>query len=111
MKFKARLGGDRRNVRKHLTKMLKRTLIVCGICGILWSPLAAWALDGNETWRDLSPKEREHIQRNYRRWQNLSPRDKEHLRDEWDRWQNLPRNRRDQLKRRYEDLHRRNSDD
>jgi len=70
-------------------------------------PISGWALDGEERWRNLSPKERENIQRNYRHWQKLPPKDKDHLREEWNRWQNLPQDRRDQLKNRYEDLRRR----
>ena len=74
---------------------------------LLLQPLSSWALDGGDNWRNLSPKERENVQKNYRRWQNLPPQDKEHLREEWDRWQNLPKDRRDQLKNRYDDLRRR----
>jgi hypothetical protein len=86
--------------------MLKKACAALALGLLLLQPLSGWALDG-DNWRNLSPKERENIQKNYRRWQNLPPQDKEHLREEWDRWQNLPKGRRDQLKNRYDDLRRR----
>lgn len=69
-------------------------------------PLTSFAANGGDSWRKLSPKDKEQIQQNYQRWQNLSPRDKDHLREEWNRWQSLPQDRREQLKRRYEDMRR-----
>lgn len=62
---------------------------------------AAWA--ANDDWRNLSPKEKERVLRNYQRWQSLPSQDKEHLREEWNRWQRLPEDRRDRLKQRYND--------
>ena len=90
-----------------ITTMLKKACAALALGLLLLQPLSGWALDGGDNWRNLSPKERENIQKNYRRWQNLPPQDKEHLREEWDRWQNLPKDRRDQLKNRYDDLRRR----
>ena len=87
--------------------MFKKATAALALGLFLVQPLSAWALDGSDKWQNLSPKERENIQKNYRRWQNLPPQDKEHLREEWDRWQNLPKDRRDQLRNRYEDLRRR----
>jgi Protein of unknown function (DUF3106) len=60
-----------------------------------------WA--ANEDWRNLSPREKDRVLRNYQRWQDLPPRDKEHLREEWNRWQNLPKDRRDRLKQRFDE--------
>jgi hypothetical protein len=92
---------------KITIKMCKRAgaALILGL--FLLQPISGWAFADEESWRNLSPKERENIQRNYRHWQNLAPKDKEHLREEWDRWQNLPQDRRDQLRDRYEDLRRR----
>ena len=86
--------------------MFKKAAAALALGFVLLQPFSGWAL-GSDNWGNLSPKERENIQKNYRRWQNLPPQDKEHLREEWDRWQNLPKDRRDQLKNRYEDMRRR----
>jgi hypothetical protein len=91
-------------------RMVKRTLLAFGFCMFLMSPNFGWARDGGDNWRNLSPKEKDNVLRNYQRWQNLPPRDKEHLREEWNHWQNLPQDRRDQLKRRYEDQRHRPND-
>ena len=93
--------------RKITITMLKKACAALALGLLLLQPLSGWARDGGDNWRNLSPKERENIQKNYQRWQNLPPQDKEHLREEWDRWQNLPKDRRDQLKNRYDDLRRR----
>ena len=84
--------------------MLKRTLSATVLCSLLSLPVAGWALDGADSWRNLTPKEKENVQRNYQRWQNLPPKDKERLREDWNRWQNLPQDRRDKLRRQYNDL-------
>jgi hypothetical protein len=97
-----------RNIFTAIFKKAGATLVL-GL--FLLQPVSAWARDGSDTWRNLSPRERENIQRNYQHWQNLAPKDKEHLREEWNRWQNLPQDRRDQLKNRYEDLRRRQRKD
>ncbi|MGH7824406.1 MAG: DUF3106 domain-containing protein [Candidatus Binatia bacterium] len=78
---------------------------------VLCFPISAWAADSGERWRNLSPKEKENVRRNYQRWQNLPSQDKERLREEWNRWQNLPQDRRDKLRQRYDDLQRRDSRD
>jgi uncharacterized protein DUF3106 len=76
---------------------------------IIWAlGLLVWLAAGNASaadndWRNLSPKEKDRIQRNYQRWQNLPSQDKEHLREEWNRWQRLPQDRRDRLKQRYDE--------
>jgi Protein of unknown function (DUF3106) len=97
------MTGERRTT----ISMFKKISVVLSLCLFLLQPHSGWAADGGDNWRNLSPKERENIQRNYRRWQSLPPRDKEYLREEWNRWQNLPQDRRDQLKNRYEDMRRR----
>ena len=85
----------------------KRALASFGLCLFLLLPSSGWARDAGDSWRSLSPREKENVLRNYQRWQNLPPQDKEHLREEWNRWQNLPQDRRDQLKQRYEEQRRR----
>lgn len=85
--------------------MLKKNLTTLLFCLLLLQPLASWALDGGNNWRNLSPQERENVIRNYQRWQHLSPRDKDYLREEWNRWQSLPEDRRDKLRRRYDELY------
>ena len=90
---------------------LKNLIAALSLCLFVLQPMFGWALDDGDKWRNLSPRERENVLKNYRRWQNLPPQDKEHLREQWDRWQNLPKDRRDQLKNRYEDLRRRKNKD
>ncbi len=67
-------------------------------------PSLTWALDGGDNWRNLSPKERENVLRNYQRWQRLPPKDKEYLREEWDHWRSLPPDQQDRLRKRYDQL-------
>lgn len=86
---------------------LKNIPAALGLAFILLQPMFGWAAADGERWRNLSPRERENVLKNYRRWKNLPPQDKEHLREEWDRWQNLPKDRREQLRDRYEDMRRR----
>jgi hypothetical protein len=62
-------------------------------------------------WRNLSPKEKDRIQRNYQRWEKLPPQDKDHLRDEWHRYQRLPQDERERIKQRYDDDRRRRHND
>jgi hypothetical protein len=71
---------------------------------LLLAGQAGWAAD--DGWRNLSPREKDRVLRNYQRWQNLPSQDKEHLREEWNRWQRLPEERRDRLKQRYNDQRR-----
>ncbi|HTN69889.1 MAG TPA: DUF3106 domain-containing protein [Methylomirabilota bacterium] len=87
--------------------MLRRSLSSFALLLVLLVPLSSWARDNGDNWRNLSPKEKDNVLRNYQRWQNLPSPDKEHLREEWNRWQNLPQDRRDQLKQRYEEQRRR----
>jgi len=91
-------------------RIAQKVLLALGFCMLLLSSNLAWARDGRENWRNLSPKEKDNVLRNYQRWQNLPPQDKEHLREEWNHWQNLPQDRRDQLRRRYEEQRRRPND-
>jgi hypothetical protein len=90
-------------------KMKRIVLSVCFLL-VLLSSAAVGAADNSENWRNLSPKDKDKVLRNYQRWQNLPPQDKEHLREEWDRWQRLPQDRRDRLKRRYEEQGQRRDD-
>ena len=78
---------------------------------LLFLSLAASSLAGAADWRNLTPKEKDKIQRNYQRWEKLPPQDKNHLRDEWDRWQRLPQDERDRLRQRYDDQRRRRPGD
>ena len=96
-------GGDRKK-NNGPVKMLKRIIGFLGVCLVLLLPAYGWAKDGDDSWRRLSPKEKENVQRNYQRWQNLPQQDKEHLREEWDRFKNLPPDQRDNLRRRYDEL-------
>jgi hypothetical protein len=82
--------------------MFKRNLIAVLLSATVLMPAVGWARDDRDNWRNLSPREKENVIRNYQRWQNLPPRDKEHLEREWNHWQSLPPDRRDQLERRYE---------
>jgi hypothetical protein len=86
---------------------LKQLFAALSLFLLLLQPIFGWAAQEGDRWRNLSPRERENVLKNYRRWKNLPPQDKEHLREEWDRWQNLPKDRREQLRDRYEDLRRR----
>jgi hypothetical protein len=76
------------------------------VLGLLLPLLAEQAIGADNNWRNLSPKEKDRVLRNYQRWQTLPPRDKEHLREEWNRWQRLPQDQRDRLKQRYDDQRR-----
>ncbi len=86
---------------------MKRTIGSLSLCLVLLLPGFAWARDGGDNWRRLSPKEKESVQRNYQRWQNMPPQDKEHLREEWNRFKSLPPDQRDNLRRRYDELRQR----
>jgi uncharacterized protein DUF3106 len=85
-------------------RRLKLKIVVASLCLLTVLPGLSWALDGADNWRNLSPKEREDVLRNYQRWQSLPPKDKEHLREEWDHWRSLPPDQRDKLRRRYDQL-------
>jgi len=74
-----------------------KTRLACLLGALLVGSLA-----GAADWRNLSPKDKERIQRNYQHWQTLPPQDKKHLREEWDRYQRLPPDERERIKQRYE---------
>ena len=76
---------------------------------LLW--LTPPVMAASDNWRNLSPKEKDKVIRNYERWEKLPPRDKEHLREEWNRFQRLPQDRRDRLKQRYDDQRRNRRED
>ena len=65
---------------------MKRIVVSILFSALLLSPLAGWAANSGDNWRNLSPQEKEKVRRNYQRWQHLPPEDKEHLREEWDRY-------------------------
>jgi hypothetical protein len=90
---------------------LKKITATLALCLALFQSTLAFAAEDSDRWRNLSPRERENVLKNYQRWKNLPPQDKEHLREEWNRWQNLPKDRREQLRDRYEDLRRRKNQD
>lgn len=87
---------------------MKRIIRSFSLSLLLLSSSVSWAADNDQSWRNLSPRDKDKVLRNYQRWQNLPPQDKEHLREEWDRWQRLPEDRRERLKRRYEEQRRDN---
>ena len=83
-------------------KILSAKIWVLCFVGSLVASSAAGAAE----WRNLSPKEKDKIQRNYQRWEKLPPQDKNHLREEWDRYQRLPPDERERIKQRYDDQRR-----
>jgi hypothetical protein len=85
-------------------KTLKSKIAVAALCLFVLLPSFGWALDGADNWRNLSPKERENVLRNYQRWQSLPPKDKEYLREEWNHWRSLPPDQQDRLRKRYDQL-------
>ncbi|HMA80606.1 MAG TPA: DUF3106 domain-containing protein [Candidatus Binatia bacterium] len=85
-----------------MVKRIASTLVLGSF--LLLAADSAWS--ANDDWRNLTPREKDRIQRNYQRWQDLPPRDKEHLREEWNRFQNLPKDRRDRLKQRFDEQRR-----
>lgn len=83
-----------------------RFALIALVFGLSLPLLAERAIGAGDNWRNLSPGEKERVQRNYQRWKSLPPKDKEHLREEWDRYQRLPKDQQDRLKRRYNDQRR-----
>ena len=90
---------------------MKTLTVKAWVLFFLWSLVTTPLLAGAADWHNLSPKEKDKIQRNYQRWEKLPPREKEHLREEWDRWQRLPQDERDRLRQRYDDQRRRGHKD
>ena len=90
-------------LKKAIRGLVLKTAVV-GFCLVTVLPNFSWALDGADNWRNLSPKERENVLRNYQRWQSLPQKDKEYLREEWDHWRSLPPDQRDRLRKRYDQL-------
>jgi uncharacterized protein DUF3106 len=79
-------------------KIVNTKILILCFC---WS-LATGSWVGAAEWRNLTPKEKDKIQRNYQRWEKLPPQDKNHLREEWDRYQRLPSDERERIKQRYD---------
>ena len=98
--------GTSSNFKPNFCNVMKMRKTIAWAFGLFLLLAANSASAANDDWRNLSPKEKDRIQRNYQRWQNLPSQDKEHLREEWNRWQRLPKDRRDRLKQRYDDQRR-----
>jgi uncharacterized protein YaaW (UPF0174 family) len=85
---------------------MKTRIALALVFGLFLPLLAERAIGADDNWRNLSPKEKDRVQRNYQRWKSLPPQDKEHLRGEWNRYQRLPKDQQDRLKQRYNDQRR-----
>jgi Protein of unknown function (DUF3106) len=85
-------------------RFCKRVIAITAIAAALALPHVAAALDDSDNWRNLTPKQREDVLRNYQRWRTLPPQDKDHLQQEFQRWRNLPKDERDRLRKRYDKL-------
>ena len=85
---------------------MKTRTILALVFGLLMPLIAERAIGAENSWRNLSPREKDRVQRNYQRWKSLPPQDKEHLREEWNRYQRLPKDQQDRLKQRYNDQRR-----
>jgi hypothetical protein len=88
---------------------MKRLAVKFALAGWLGTLAASSSVDAAD-WRNLTPKEKDRIQRNYQRWEKMPPQDKKHLREEWDRYQRLPPDERDRIKQRYDADTRRQKD-
>jgi hypothetical protein len=85
---------------------MKTRIVLVLVFGLLLPQLAAQAMGADDRWRNLSPKEKDRVQRNYDRWKGLPPQDKEHLREKWNQYQRLPKDQQDRLRQRYNDQRR-----
>ena len=94
------------NFKPKFSNVMKMRKTIAWVFGLFLLLAANSASAASDDWRNLSPKEKDRVQRNYQRWKNLPSQDKEHLREEWNRWQRLPQDRRDRLKQRYNDQRR-----
>lgn len=83
--------------------MKKRKTGIVWALGLLFLLVAGSVSAADNDWRNLSPKEKDRVLRNYQRWEKLPSQDKEHLREEWNRWQRLPKDQRERLKQRYDE--------
>lgn len=83
-----------------------RTALLTLLLGCSIGVFAKQAIGADDNWRNLSPREKERVQRNYQRWQSLPPQDKEHLREEWNRYRSLPKEQQERIKQRYNDQRR-----
>ena len=90
---------------------IKTTFIILFLSGLLCGPLnglgqaqdLSRALEDalNQSWRDLSPKERSRALENYQRFQKLSPKGRRGIEERYHRWQQLPDQERDRIRRNY----------
>jgi len=71
-------------------RMAKRALVSFGMCLFLLFPSFGWARDGGDNWRNLSPKEKDNVLRNYQRWQNLPPERRRRMAQRFRRLKQLP---------------------
>jgi len=71
---------------------------------VRWEP-------ANQSWYELSPRERSRALENYRRFQKLPPEKRRSLEDQYNRWQRLPSEEKDRLRRNYERYRGMNSDE
>jgi hypothetical protein len=90
-----------------IMKMKRVTAVVLGLFLLLIGSLSSVAGDN---WLNLSPRDKERVQRNKDRWERMPPQDKERLREEWKRWEQMPKDRRDRIKQRYDEQQRRDRD-
>jgi len=56
----------------------------------------------DQSWYELSPRERSRALENYRRFQKLPPERRRSLEEQYNRWQQLPSEEKDRLRRNYE---------
>jgi hypothetical protein len=89
---------------------MKKQITTLWMLGSFLLALSAPVLAASDEWRRLSPKEKDTIQRNYKRWEKLPPQDKDHFREEWDRVQRMPQDQRDRLRQRYNEQRHRHND-
>jgi hypothetical protein len=69
------------------------------------------SLAARDDWRNLTPRDKERIRRNYDRWEKLPPQEKGRVREEYDHWKRLPKDQRDQIKQRYDEQRRERQND
>jgi len=73
--------------------------------------MASLSSAAGDNWLNLSPRDKERVQRNKDRWERMPPQDKERMREEWKRWEQMPKDRRDRIKQRYDEQQQRRDRD
>ena len=89
---------------------MKKRIVTLSMMGSLLLALSTPVSAASDEWRHLSPKEKDTIQRNYKRWEKVPPKDKDHFRDEWDRVKRMPQDQRDRLRQRFDEQRRGHND-